>query len=263
MSMEERFLYVDGNKIRYLETGTSKNTLVLFHGLGGSAERWLPVIPLFEKHFRVIVPDLIGFGYSDKPAVDYTSDFFLRFLESFFKTACISKPCIIGSSLGGQLAASYASSYPKQIKKLVLVSPAGTMKSSTKSLDAYIMAAMYPTKKNAALAFEMMEGSGKKIPDSIVDEFVMRMKLPNAKLAFMSTLLGMKSSKSIIPSLSSISVPTLIVWGANDSVIPIEFSQEFVSAIPDVIFLKIQNSGHTPYVEHPKLFTNRVLQFLK
>lgn len=260
--MEEKFLRVDGNKIRYLAAGTSKNTLVLLHGLGASAERWLSVIPLFEKHFHVIVPDLIGFGYSDKPVADYTPDFFLRFLERFFKAARITKPCIIGSSLGGQLAASYAALHPKSIKKLVLVSPAGTMKNSTKSLDAYIMAAMYPNKKNASLAFELMEGSGKKVPDSIIDEFVTHMKLPNAKLAFMSTILGMKRSKSIISELSSISTPTLLIWGVNDSVIPIEFSDEFVSAIPDVIFLKIKNSGHTPYVEHSKLFANRVLKFL-
>jgi len=63
---------IDGNKIRYLEEGTSKNTLILLHGLGASAERWEDVIPLFAKKFRVIVPDLIGFGYSDKPTIDYT-----------------------------------------------------------------------------------------------------------------------------------------------------------------------------------------------
>ena len=260
--MEEKFLCVDGNKIRYLQTGTSKNTLILLHGLGGSAERWLPVIPLFEKYFRVIVPDLVGFGYSDKPVVDYTPDFFVRFLENFLKAVRVSKPFIIGSSLGGQVAASYASLHPKRIKKLVLVSPAGTMKSSTKPLDAYIMAAMYPNKKNALRAFELMEGSGKKIPDSIITDFVTRMKLPNAKLAFMSTILGMKSSTSIVPQIHSISVPTMLVWGANDGVIPLEFSSAFISAIPDVTFLKIKNSGHTPYVEHPKLFTNKVLKFL-
>jgi len=66
---------IDGNKIRYFEEGTSTNTLLLLHGLGASAERWENVIPLFAKKFRVIVPDLIGFGYSDKPTIDYTKDY--------------------------------------------------------------------------------------------------------------------------------------------------------------------------------------------
>ncbi len=60
---------IDGNKVRYLEEGTSKESLLLLHGLGASAERWEDVIPLFAKNYRVIVPDLIGFGYSDKPMV--------------------------------------------------------------------------------------------------------------------------------------------------------------------------------------------------
>jgi len=61
--LTEKFVNIDGNKIRYLEVGTSNETLVLIHGLGASAERWEYVIPLFQEHFRVIVPDLIGFGW--------------------------------------------------------------------------------------------------------------------------------------------------------------------------------------------------------
>ena len=113
--MEEKFLQVDGNKIRYLESGDSENTLVLIHGLGASAERWTHVIPLFAKNFRVVVPDLIGFGYSDKPTADYTLDFFSGFLESFFTASGIKHPNIIGSSLGGQISAEYASSHSQDI----------------------------------------------------------------------------------------------------------------------------------------------------
>jgi len=74
---------IDGNKIRYFEEGTSANTLLLLHGLGASADRWENVIPFFAKKFRVIVPDLIGFGYSDKPMVDYTADYFAEFVSKF------------------------------------------------------------------------------------------------------------------------------------------------------------------------------------
>jgi len=100
--LTEKFVNIDGNKIRYLEVGTSNETLVLIHGLGASAERWEYVIPLFQEYFRLIVPDLIGFGYSDKPLVDYTTDFFSEFLKKFFKKLEIKNPIVIGSSLGGQ-----------------------------------------------------------------------------------------------------------------------------------------------------------------
>ncbi len=101
--MNEKFINIDENKIRYLESGNSDNTLVLIHGLGASAERWEYVIPHFKEHFRVIVPDLIGFGYSDKPLVDYTTDFFSEFLKKFLEKLDIKNPVLIGSSLGVKL----------------------------------------------------------------------------------------------------------------------------------------------------------------
>lgn len=260
--VEEKFLQTDGNRIRYLESGTSKNTLVLIHGLGASSERWDQVIPLFEKDFKVIAPDLIGFGYSDKPLADYTPEFFSDFLEKFFLSANLQRPHIIGSSLGGQIAAEFATSHSEHIEKLVLVSPAGVMKQSTPALDAYIMAAMYPNEESAKNAFEMMDGSGKSVSEHIVNSFVERMRLPNAKLAFMSTLLGLKNSEIITSKLQTISAPTLIVWGLNDPVIPITHADSFVSSIPDCRFYRMDGCGHTPYVQDPPAFACKVLEFL-
>ena len=95
--VQENFIDVDGNKIRFLETGHSKSTLVLVHGLGASAERWNKVIPFFAKDYHLIVPDLIGFGLSDKPLVDYTTDFFSEFLNKFLESNGIENPYIIGA----------------------------------------------------------------------------------------------------------------------------------------------------------------------
>ena len=260
--MEEKFLQIDENEIRYLESGNSKKTLVLIHGLGASAERWDLVIPLFSKHFRVIIPDLIGFGYSDKPLADYTLDFFSSFLEKFFDAANIQHPIIIGSSLGGQIAAEYTAEHSQNVEKLILVSPSGVMKKSTPALDAYIMAALYPNEQNAKNAFELMESSGKHVDEKIVNGFIERMKLPNAKLAFMSTLLGLKNAKVITTKLQSMITPTLIIWGSNDPVIPIQHADEFVASIKDCRFLRMDNCGHTPYVQDPKIFASNVLDFL-
>ena len=260
--MEEKFVEIDGNKIRYLESGSSKKTLVLVHGLGASSERWQYVLPFFESDFHVIVPDLIGFGYSDKPIADYTIDFFSNFLEKFLISLNIEQTNIIGSSLGGQIAAEYTSSHSQNVDKLILVSPSGIMKKSTYALDEYIMAALYPNEQSAKNAFETMEGSGKSIPVDIIHEFVTRMKLPNAKLAFMSTLLGLKNSNSMIKKLESISSPTLIIWGTNDPVIPIAFAGEFVSAIKNCQFYEMNTCGHTPYVQEPEKFVSYVLKFL-
>jgi len=156
---------IDGSKIRYLEEGTSKNTLILLHGLGASAERWEDVIPLFAKKFRVIVPDLIGFGYSDKPTIDYTTDYFAEFMSKFVEKVGIKEMSIIGSSLGGQIAAEFIINQNVDVKKLVLVSPSGIMKHSTPALNAYISAALYPNNESALNAFQTMSGR-KKIDEN-------------------------------------------------------------------------------------------------
>lgn len=261
--MQEKFVIIDDNKIRYLEYGSSKKILVLVHGLGASAERWEFVAPLFEKHFTVIVPDIIGFGLSDKPIVDYTPEFFTDFFEKFLTKLEIKKCHLIGSSLGGQITADFTSKYNHFVEKLVLVSPAGVMKDSTPALDAYIMAALYPNDETAKNAFEVMGGKTKRVNEKIVKGFVERMQLPNAKMAFMSTLLGLKNAEVITEKLKQITVPTLIIWGTFDPVIPVDYADEFGSAIKNSKVIRMSNCGHTPYVEAPEDFVNLVLDFIQ
>lgn len=261
--MQENFVTVDNHRIRYLEHGNHDKTLVLIHGLGASAERWARVIPKFANHYNVIAPDLIGFGLSDKPEVDYTPKFFTHFLKKFFDVLEIGPVYLIGSSLGGQIAASFTSQYHDLVEKLILVSPSGMMKHSTPALDSYIMAALFPNERNARTAFKTMESSGRRIDKSIVTGFVQRMKLPNAKLAFMSTLLGLKDAKLITKKLEKIIVPTLIIWGSKDPVIPIRYADYFTSSIPNCTFHIINNCGHTPYVQMPEIFSNLTLDFLR
>lgn len=261
-TVDEKFLQIDGHKIRYLESGNFEKTLVLIHGLGASAERWERVMSIFAEKFRVVIPDLIGFGYSDKPLADYTMDFFSNFLEKFFLSADIEHPYLIGSSLGGQISAEFTASHPNNVDKLILVSPSGMMKQSTPALDAYIMAALYPNEQNAKNAFEMMEGSGDDVDQRIVDGFIKRMQLPNAKLAFMSTILGLKNAEIITTKLPSILTPTMLIWGSDDPVIPIHYADDFVSSLKDCRFVRMDGCGHTPYVQDPIAFSEKVLDFL-
>jgi len=137
------------------------------------------------------------------------------------------------------------------------------MKSSTPALDAYVMAALYPDLEVAKNAFQMMAGGTRQVNQKVIEDFVKRMKLPNAKMAFMSTLLGLKNAELITKSLKKISVPTLIIWGEHDPVIPIQYADDFVSSIQDCRFYMMDNSGHTPYVDDPKRFSQLVLDFLE
>ena len=117
-------VHMDEYTIRYISGNNfnpkSARILVLLHGIGASAERWVPVFPGLSKKFEVIIPDIIGFGYSDKPTVEYTMDFFVEFLDRFMKALYIKQATFIGSSFGGFLATEFAMKFPNQVKKLVL-----------------------------------------------------------------------------------------------------------------------------------------------
>ncbi|MDE1727392.1 MAG: alpha/beta hydrolase [Thaumarchaeota archaeon] len=260
--MQERYQTVNGSRIRYVEEGDSENTIILLHGLGGMAERWLPVVPLLSKKYRVIAVDLIGYGQSDKPRIDYTPEIFRDFVLGFLETLSLQKVFMIGTSLGGEIVAECAATQNPSIKKIVMIAPAGIMKKSTPVLDAYTMAALYPTHETVRTAYQMMMGKNKEVSSQSVENFISNMTRPNAKMAFLSTLLGMKNSPIITEKLQKIKIPTLLIWGSEDKMIPVEYSKEFASSISNCVLTVMNGCGHTPYEERPEEFSKLVLDFL-
>jgi pimeloyl-ACP methyl ester carboxylesterase len=269
-STPQKFTIVNGHAIRYLDYSlhedktNSNKTLILLHGIGASAERWSRVIPTLSRYYRIIIPDIIGFGYSDKPAVEYTMDFFIDgFFKVFLENLGIPKANIIGSSFGGHVATEFAIRFNHMVEKLVLVSPAGMMKTSTPTLDRYIMAALYPVYEHVYEAFsEMAYDSHNAVNEEIVMDFVNRMRLTNAKYAFMSTVLGIRYAPKLQGRLSKITAPTLLVWGDKDRMIPVQYAKEYTDEIPENKLVVVKNCGHTPYVERPITFNKIVLRFL-
>jgi 2-hydroxy-6-oxonona-2,4-dienedioate hydrolase len=260
----QKFTNVNGSVIRYLEDGPSDcKTLILLHGIGASAERWSRVIPTLSRDYRVIAPDIIGFGYSDKPVVEYTMDFFIDFFESFLDNLGISEASIIGSSLGGHIATEFAIRFPHMVEKLVLVSPAGMMRKSNPTLDRYIMAALYPEYQRVYEVFSEMVYDSNTINQETLMDFVNRMNLPNAKYAFMSTLLGIRYAPRLKGRLSNITAPTLLMWGENDTMIPLaEYAHQY-NEIPNMEELVvIKKCGHIAPIERPATFNRIVLRFL-
>ena len=260
--MDEKFITVGRNNIRYLEEGNSEINLILMHGLGGYAERWTNLIPLLSKKFHIFAPDLIGYGQSDKPSEDYTPELFVKFVFDFIESLGIKKTFMIGTSLGGQIVAECASTQSSIIEKIILISPAGIMRKSTPTLDAYTMAALYPTKESVKNAYQMMIGPGKQVSEISIERFVTHMSRPNAKMVFLSTLLGLKNAPDLYEKLERITIPTLLIWGKEDKLIPFEYSQQFVSHIKNCKFISMEGCGHSPYVEEPEKLSEFIIKFL-
>jgi pimeloyl-ACP methyl ester carboxylesterase len=253
MMIQEKFVNIGENKIRFLEYGQSNDDIiVLVHGLGASAERWEKVIPYLDKKYHLIIPDVIGFGYSDKPNVDYTVEFFVNFLADFLKVMGIKKTAIIASSLGGHIAAECAINQNKSIQKIILVAPSGINSRLTPAMDAYALAMLYPNQQRTHAAFKMMAGPDKDIDPHTIKDFVNKMRMPNVKMVFTSVLLGLKNTAPLTDRLHKISIPTMIVWGSHDSVIPPRYAKILVSNIKRCQFVKMKGCGHTPFTEEPE-----------
>jgi len=262
---EMSFIKILNYNIRYIKISkvNSSGTIVLLHGLGASAERWAELLPHMDNNYDIVIPDIIGFGYSEKPLIEYSIDLFMKFLDEFFKKLEIKNPIIIGSSFGGQLVIEYSLRNPDYFKKIILISPAGTQIKSTFVLSQYIFSALYPTIDNAKRAFQMMSNNNHhQINDSLIKDFVNRMRLPNAKYVYISTLLALRKNNDLKNKLREIITPTLVIWGRNDATIPVN-NIEYFKENPSIKTCVMDGCGHTPFVEKPQEFYELVKDFIE
>ncbi len=167
---------------------------------------------------------------------------------------------IIGSSLGGRISIEYAIHNPQNIEKMILVSPAINDESSP-ALQSYIQAALHPTFEDAKKAFLMME-NGKNIDDKFVIEFINRMKLPNSKMAFLASLIGLKKEIPTQEKFARLVSPTLLIWGTEDKVIPISNAEKFNGSVKNFQYYTMDGCGHVPFAEKPELFSKIAMNFL-
>jgi 2-hydroxy-6-oxonona-2,4-dienedioate hydrolase len=137
------------------------------------------------------------------------------------------------------------------------------MRKSSPTLDRYFMAALYPEYQCVYEAFSEMVYDSNTINQEILMDFVNRMNLPNAKYAFMSTLLGIRYAPRLTGRLSSITAPTLLMWGENDTTIPLaEYANQY-NGIPNMEELVvIKKCGHIAPIEKPATISRTVLRFL-
>ena len=262
--MNERWIKIGKTKTRYLESGNGKDRHVLFiHGLGSAADRWMNIPDMLSSDFHSIAIDLPGFGESEKfKDVDYDIEFFREFVISFLDELSIplEQTHIIGHSLGGYIASEIV--LQKAAKQLVLIDSSGMLTQTTPILDEYQEAASHPNPENVRKAFEKMVADPVRIPDALVDGFIRRIGMPNAKHAFESTLKHSTTTQVGLERLQKINIPTLIIWGVHDKVIPLEHSKFFKDSIADSRLEIIDDAGHAPFAEKPQFVCKLLKEFL-
>jgi len=284
--MQERFLNLQYNKhelkIRYLESDKNdlerRQCLLFIHGLGSSADRWLDIPDALSLYFHTLAIDLPGFGGSDKPSdMNYTIEAFSDIVRQFMDKIRITEDdhgnnkartiTLVGHSLGGYIASRIAAAADNSnfLDKLVLVDSSGNLEKPTPLLDQYLDAAMNPTKEKVRKVFEQMVANPLLISDVLVQDFIDRINKPDSKYAFESSLRNSANTQIGIENLNKIGekgIPTLIIWGMHDKVIPTQHSQIFREAIKDSTVIIIPRTGHAPFTEKPALVCEYLHKFL-
>ena len=271
--MKDKSIILNNNiKIRYLESEgdriSDRHIFLFIHGLGSSADRWLDIPDALSKYYHTIAVDLIGFGGSDKPVdVNYTiekfADFILEFIDKIGLNGDDGKITLVGHSLGGYIAVEFAIRNKELIEKLVLMDSSGFLKGPTPLLEQYLYAAKYTSYDNVRSVFEQLVSQPWRVLPAVINTFITRINSPGAKYAFESAYKNSTTTQIDLSRLKSIQdIPTLIIWGKNDNLIPIEHIDLFKQVLKKHKVEKIEDAGHAPFAEKPAIICEILLAFL-
>ena len=259
-----------GVNLHYQDTGPSKNAIpiVFLHGFGASLQTWETWAQALSEDYRVISVDLPGFGLTgEDPSGIYTDQRSVEVLEAFLKELKITKVVLVGNSMGGKFAWQFAARYPNQVAKLVLISPDGYASPGIeygKKPDVPAIADLYRyffSKTFLAMNLEPAYANPKTLSDALVNRYYDLMLAPGVRGAILARM-QQTVLQDPVPSLASIQVPTLLIWGEKDAFIPISNSNDYLKVMPNAKRVSLPNIGHLPQEEQPSIGLAALKEFL-
>jgi pimeloyl-ACP methyl ester carboxylesterase len=270
-----RWVRVDGRWVNVVDIGSGP-VLVFLHGLAGCWQNWLETIPEFARDHRVIALDLPGFGASPMPAQTISMPGYARLLDELFVTLGVDSATLVGSSMGGFVACEFAIRYAAQVERLCLASPAGlsmehmrnernqglrarlenvlffgtgwlasksdrVVRSERLRRALLMLVAAYPERLSPQLVIEQVRGAGKPGFNDALDAM---------------------TGYPLRDRLGEIGVPTLVVWGELDRLVPVADAGEFEWLIPNARKVVYEDTGHLVMLERPDRFNADLRTFL-
>jgi len=245
--------------IHYL-TGGHGEPLVVIHGGGGGAEGWLQNVTELCKRYSIYVPDLPGFGRSQPIDGDHGMSEFVQFVEDFIHSLGLKRFHLVGHSIGGGIALDYALKFPHKIGKLVLVSSMCLGKDIALWVKILSSTIFFRSLGIAAVAIL-------KVIKWLVNLVYAPLKfvnpLPRAKLNLGKSIATLEEQATVVMNqLSELIMPTLLVWGANDSIVPVSHAYAAAELIPDCQLHVFEGCGHSVYKQKIKEFSHLLTKFL-
>ena len=273
---ELKTIEIDGIPFNHVDIGSGdRDPVVLVHGLAGQWQNWLENIPRLAQDRRVVAMDLPGFGLTPEPEDDeeVTITRYGRWVNELADRLGLEKVDLVGNSMGGYITAEVAIQSPERVSRLVLVSAAGISSAETvqtpiltfgriaaalasNSVTRYRRLAARPVSRHVSLALVARHPRLLK-PDLAYEGFFKGGGKPGFDEGLRASL-----NYDFRDRLPDVKVPTLIVWGEHDSIIPIRDADEFERLIEDSRKVVMKDCGHISMAERPRTFNDVLVDFL-
>ena len=266
-----------GHRVSYRQGGSGP-ALLLLHGVTNSSATWEPVAPSLGEHFTLIAPDLLGHGESATPRGDYSLGAHASGARDLLTALGHDRVTVVGHSLGGGIAMQFAYQFPERCERLVLVSSGGL----GREVHLLLRAAALPGADyvlpllSSRHVVRVGRGVGAVLgrvrlrPSGDIDALARgwaSLDNQGSRQAFLHTVraviepAGQRVNAGDRLYLAA-ALPTLIVWGEQDSIIPVKDAHEFERLIPDSRKVVMRDTGHVPMAERPQAFNDLLLDFL-
>lgn len=270
-----RFVVVDGVRVHYQEAGfASRPPIILIHGFTASTLVWSEVLlPIAEAGFHVIAPDLMGFGFSEKPPEgEYTIEGHARLIVGLMDKLGIESATLVGSSYGGAIAATCALDYAHRVERLVLVGAVSNDDIKRRPLLRFaaspvlgelisplLLDLRWMVKRH--LQRNSVNGGG-LYDEKRIEAHHLPLRAANTQRAALN-MLRRWSAERISREAHLIKQPTLLIWGEQDLEIPLKDGEHLHEEIPGARLIVFRHCGHLPQEEYPREFAELVTDFVQ
>lgn len=264
------FVDVAGQRV-WVEDHGHGPVVVLLHGFGASSYSWRTVGDVLAQNFRVLALDLSGFGFTERPRGKeaYTRDGQGALVLGVLDALGVSRAHLVGHSYGGAVAMALAAEHPERFESLTLVDAAGPEYPLARRnrvagirplTDLWVrLVALRRSRTERGLRASVADDA--VVTPALVDEYWRRLKVEGAPRAFWGLTAPVENADPEI-DLGDIALPTLVVWGCRDELIPIDAGLAHAAQIPDATVFTLADTGHLPMEEHPRELAARMRAFL-
>jgi pimeloyl-ACP methyl ester carboxylesterase len=253
----------DGTRIAYLEGGAGA-PLVLVHGFGADKDNFTRVSRFLVPHYRVIVPDLVGFGESSHlPDVDYHYSAQAQRLHAFVEALGLARVDLGGNSMGGGIVLSFAAQHPQEVDSLWLIDAAGVAEAPPSELAKIIASKgtnplMITQESDFAPFMKFVMSDPPWIPGPVMDVLA-RERMANRDLE--RKVFQQIATDSVSDAVKGLKTPTLIVWGAEDRALSVGTVPILETLLPNAQAVVMPHVGHAPMIERPRATAEDYLRF--